>query len=484
MDLNFLQQLGIVPPGPGVTDPNAGYGDPSVPAYASDPMSMPQPQNSPPDVNALQALNGGTPNASPPPVAISAPANPPRERRSLLDTIGRAADVLAKVGGAEALYQPTLDARQDRALSLGDHAQQVDLNKLKIASAQGTLDDAGRARLSQAVRGTQALLAANPQADISKIFPLLAARAGIDPTQAATIAGELAQNPGLLDGLAGFDDSGDKYGGSVVYAKGPDGKIVAFQPNLKGGKGRAVLPDGFEAVDPLKIVDTGGSQVAIGGRSGDVVKTFDKTAKPDTVLNTQTQRDIAAGKNATAITVAGMPARAKSGTAGDGKKGDPAGALAILDNIQASFDKLHKLEALPGEGGAVGNIIGTLGRTTLGQSIGARTGLSAAAQERELLTKNLGSLQSEMIKSLPGAATRTKFEQEIQRKRLPDPATMNYATARSAIDQIRAEYRRAQQPGYAVDSGPATGTRKLPPRLPGTRAPVRARAGKPSISNW
>jgi hypothetical protein len=433
-----------------------------------------------PDVpNMLQNLNvqpGVSANAA------SVPDQPeaPRARRSILDTIGRLADVFAKVGGADALYQPTLDAREDRSLALGDRARMVDLDKIKLATARNTLDDAGRARLAQAVRGTQALLAANPQADISKVFPLLAQRAGVDPQQATALAGELTSNPGLLDGLAGFDDNGDKYGGSVVYAKGPDGKIVAFQPNLKGGKGRQVLPDGFEAVDPLKFVNLGDRQVGVGGRSGEVVTTLANGINPDKAADRSSREGIADKKNSTAITVAGMPARAKPAGAGDGKKGDPAGALAILDNIQSSFDNLHKLQALPGEGGAVGNIIGSLGRTTLGQSIGARTGYSAAAQERELLGKNLGSLQSEMIKSLPGAATRTKFEQEIQRKRLPDPTTMNYSTARSAIAQIRAEYQRALQPGYAADSG---GARKLPPRI-GASAPRRPAAGKPTVSNW
>lgn len=426
-----------------------------------------------PDTSSmLQNLNiqpGVSANAAP----VSDQPAAPRARRSILDTVGRIADVFAKVGGADALYQPTLDAREDRSLMLGDHAQQVDLNKLKIATEQNNLDNAGRARLAQAVRGTQALLEANPQADVSKIFPLLAARAGIDPSQAASLAGQLAQNPGLLEGLAGFDDSGDKYGGSVVYAKGPDGKIVAFQPNLKGGKGRAILPDGFTAVDPLKIVDTGNAQVAIDPRTGQPVNTFNKGVTPDAVMRDRTTRYVADTGNATKRDIAQMPARAK---AGDDKKGDPAGALAILDNIQSSFDKLHKLQALPGEGGAIGNAIGTLGRTAIGQSLAARSGYSPAAQERELLAKNLGSLQSEMIKSLPGAATRTKFEQEIQRKRLPDPATMNYATARDAIAQIRAEYQRALQPGYAPGSGtPSTGSRNLPPRLgsaPAARAPV------------
>lgn len=491
---NVLQSIGLTPDwfksvmGGVISDPSQPDAEAPAagpPANLLEETQAPQaaaPASDP--TNMLQSLNQGAPADAVPPQAPTAPAAAPRTRRSLLDTVGRISDVLAQVGGANALYQPTLDARQDREIALGDHARTVDMDKLKLATAQGTLDDAGRARLTQAVRGTQALLAANPQADISKVFPLLAARAGVDPAQAQALGGELAQNPGLLDGLAGFDDSGDKYGGSVIYATGPDGKITAFQPNLKGGKGRAVLPEGFTAIDPTKAVNLGGS-TALVGRSGNVTRILPNSVRPDTVANNQTARDIAAGKNTTALTIAGMPARGKAGT---GKSDDAAAqgnseALIALDNLDRGFQDLHRLNALPGDkaGGAVGNVLSALGRTGAGQYIGEQAG-SEAAQKRVAMGKTINTLQQTLIKALPASATRTKFEQEILARSLPDPTRMSFSTAQDVINDYRAIFKRAQAAAVKEASAraPAAPAAKVQPRS-GGGAP---RPGRPTVSNW
>lgn len=443
---------------------------PQAAAPASDPTNM------------LQSLNQGAPADAVPPQAPTALAAAPRTRRSLLDTVGRISDVLAQVGGANALYQPTLDARQDREIALGDHARTVDMDKLKLATAQGTLDDAGRARLTQAVRGTQALLAANPQADISKIFPLLAARAGVDPAQAQALGAELAQNPGLLDGLAGLDDGGDKYSGSVVYATGPDGKIVAFQPSTKGGKARSILPDGFTAVDPTKAVNLGGS-TALVGRSGNVTRILPNSVRPDTVANNASAAEIAAGKNRTALTIAGMPARGKAGA---GKPDEAATgnseALIALDNLENGFRDLHRLNALPGDkGGAVGNVLSAIGRTGPGQYLGEQAG-SEAAQRRVAMSKTINTLQQTLIKALPASATRTKFEQEILARSLPDPTRMSLSTAQNVINDYRQIFKRAQAAAAkaAPARTPAAPAAKIQPRSGGGAA----RPGRPTVSNW
>lgn len=491
---NVLQSIGLTPEwfksvmGGVMSDPSQP--DAEAPATGA-PANLLAETQAPPaaaptsdPANMLQSLNQGAPANAVQPQAPSAPAAAPRTRHSLLDTVGRISDVLAQVGGASALYQPTLDARQDREIALGDHARTVDMDKLKLATAQGALDDAGRARLAQAVRGTQALLASNPQADISKIFPLLAARAGMDPAQAQALGGELAQNPALLEGLAGMDDAGDKYSGSVVYATGPDGKIVAFQPNTKGGKARAVLPDGFTAVDPTKAVNLGGT-TALVGRSGNVTRILPNTVRPDTVANNTTQRDIAAGRDRTQLTIAGMPARGKPGasaTDGAAAQGNRE-ALIALDNLDRGFQDLHRLNALPGDsaGGAVGNVLSAIGRTGPGQYLGEQAG-SEAAQKRVAMGKTINVLQQTLIKALPASATRTKFEQEILAKSLPDPARMSLSTAQGVINDYRAIFKRAQAAAAKEASAraPAAPAARVQPRS-GGGAP---RAGRPTVSNW
>lgn len=463
---------------------------PSTPTYAPDPLAAPQGQaTAMPDVgNMLQSLNiGGNANAAP--SAVPEAPQAPRQRRSILDTVGRIADVLAKVGGANALYQPTLDAREDRSLALGDHAQQVDLNKLKLATAQGTLGDADTARLGQAVKGVQAILAANPNADVSKIWPLVAQQTGLSPDRTAAVGQALAANPELLKGLANAtNDDASKFGGNVVYGKDANGNLVAYQPGLGAEGARSVLPEGVSPVDPLKFVDTGGSQVGVGTRSGNPVRILPKTEAPGKAADRTSRENIARGNNNTAITIAGMPARSgtggKTGTAAGGKGAvDPSSGLALIDSIQKGFDDLHGMKALAGEGGnPVGNVMGWLSRTGPGQEAGAQFG-NVAAQKRLLVEKNLSLLQQDLIKSLPASATRTKFEQEIVKKSLPDPSRMDYSTAQDVLGEYRAMYTKAAKDAAAELAAKNPVPSRTAPRIP-SRAPIRPRAGQPSISNW
>jgi hypothetical protein len=98
--MSFLDNLtGATPPLP--PPPGADAPDVQLPGVAQ--------------ANVLQQLPDAQPapvQAPPPPPPPPAPVAAPHKRRSLLDTIGRISDVLAKVGGADALYQPTLDARE------------------------------------------------------------------------------------------------------------------------------------------------------------------------------------------------------------------------------------------------------------------------------------------------------------------------------------------------------------------------------------
>lgn len=415
---------------------------PPVPDQSVDERLAP---DSAPPANMLQNLNTGAQADAAPPQA----EQPPRQRRSLLDTVGRLADVFAKVGGADALYQPTLDGREDRQNALGDHARQIDLDKLKLETAQGVLGDAGRARLAQAVRGTQALLAANPQADVSKVFPLLAQRAGLDPAQAASLAGELAQNPGLLDGLAGFDDSSDKFGGSVVYAKGPDGNIVAFQPNLKGGKGRSILPEGFTAIDPLKFVDAGDRQVGVGTRSGETGPTIVKGVRPDTVAN-----------NRTAVTIARLPARSKPG-AGTATKStispeSRAAAAETLKELDGIYDKLNEMGALVSpKRSTSGNILSYLRSSGAGQVVEGALGTEA-----QTLRDRVGSIRPALMQQLAKATglTGKQLDSNADVKLFMQTVTnpqSSYEANQRAISGLR-----------RLLANPPAPTRALPPRIP------------------
>jgi len=187
---NFLQSLmGQQPP--------QGMPAPSMPQQQmQQPAPMPQMQgdlqqmtagtpNDPRMSNIMQAI-GGTPDTSPVqmPAQMQQPQQQeaPRKRRSFLDTVGQISDVLARVGGAEAMYQPTLDAREDRT-------RQLDLDEMRKQMLDQQITQGGQARLAQALGA----VAQNP--DAAAMWSQIAAEAGIPEDQAARIGAIIQSNP-------------------------------------------------------------------------------------------------------------------------------------------------------------------------------------------------------------------------------------------------------------------------------------------------
>jgi len=449
---------------------------PQAPSYADPMMAAPQAQaTTMPDVgNLLQSLNVGG-NASAAPSAASEAPQAPRQRRSILDTVGRIADVLAKVGGADALYQPTLDARQDRTLALGDHAQTVDLNKIKLATAQGTLGDADTARLGQAVRGVQAILAKNPQADLSKIWPLLAQQTGLSPERTAQIGQALAADPGLLNGLSSATNGdASKFGGSVVYGKDANGNLVAYQPGLGTEGSRSVLPEGIVPVDPLKFVDTGGAQVGVGTRSGNPVRILPKAVSPDAAMRDRTTRYVSDTGNATKITVAGMPARGKPGaTTGTPNSNALSVASKNIDELEQAYKDLNKAGGIVStKNSTVTNVLARLGSSGIGQAVEGTTGTKAQTLRDRINSIRPGLMQSiAKATGMTGKQLDSNSDVKLFMQTVTDPSK-SYEANMEAIAGLR-RLIAANRPASTSAA----------PRIP-ARAPVRPRAGKPSISNW
>lgn len=154
--------------------------------------------------NFLQQLLAGQPEiaqavkplAAPEPAA---PARAPRERRSVLDTIGRVSDVLARVGGAEALYQPTLDARQDRTLGMEDRERKIQADEIALATGKFNLGGAQSVRLGQFARGLKAIGAGG--GDINRALPILAQQMQLDPETVQMFQQAVATDPNALDGI-------------------------------------------------------------------------------------------------------------------------------------------------------------------------------------------------------------------------------------------------------------------------------------------
>lgn len=121
---------------------------------------------------------------------------PRRERRSFLDTIGRISDVIAKVGGADPLYGPTIQANEDRQRQI----ELADLNKQAleqgVQAGEGELQNTERSRLATALGG----IAENPES--ANLWPQIAQEAGIDPQRATAIGQLLERNPAAAKTLA------------------------------------------------------------------------------------------------------------------------------------------------------------------------------------------------------------------------------------------------------------------------------------------
>ena len=108
-------------------------------------------------------------------------ARAPRDRRSVLDIIGGIADTVATVGGATPLYQPTLDAREDRThqMELDEIRKRISEQTMQAGDAE--LEGIGREQLADVLAGVVG--SENPAAT----FAALAQTANLPPERVAQI---------------------------------------------------------------------------------------------------------------------------------------------------------------------------------------------------------------------------------------------------------------------------------------------------------
>lgn len=313
-------------------------------------------QGMPPETDVLQRLLGGNPvnvmqqagidpNMPQPAPVSQAPepaAQAPRPRRSLLETIGRISDVLATTGGAQPLYEPTINAREDRA-------RQIQSDQQKLAAGAFELGDKGNARAGMALRGLQAIQRAG--GDVNAAWPILAQQAGIPPERAAQMAQIFGQDPRAIDGLAEtFNGHEGKYAKQVNIAVDPaTGNTIAYQVDDAGNVHQVQLPENYNPVDPMQTVDLGGKTGIIGRNSGNIKRIIPKTERPGGAADRASRERIAGGRNVTAITIAGMPARAQPGQGG-GPSAAAATALPLLSNMREALTRFRNAGGIAAPG--------------------------------------------------------------------------------------------------------------------------------------
>ncbi len=208
-----------------------------IPAFTPDMLTVPeQPRN-----NAIQS--------------------PKTERVSALNVLGEMADWVAGVGGAEPMYRPTLDAREDRARQA--EADQMAREEFGLKKDKFGLEkqkygleiaDAQREALGKAYIGVKSLYDRYGADGVRKAAPRLQQLFGLSPEQTQMVADNPEEALMLLQGLAESGaDTKFGVGAPVKLINRQTGEVVLLQPSSSGGFRQEAIPPGFEIAEPLQF---------------------------------------------------------------------------------------------------------------------------------------------------------------------------------------------------------------------------------------
>ncbi|MBA4164343.1 MAG: hypothetical protein C0510_06885 [Erythrobacter sp.] len=442
MAINFLQRIGNAPmPAPSMPVPQPA---PPLPPMTGNLQRMTQGPQGAPDqaglANILEAI-GGAPAAPAVMPQQQAPESP-RKRRSFLETLGRVSDVIAQVGGADPLYQPTLDAREDRTRAIDLDALRKQIVEQQIAQGQQTiaagdieLADSERARLGQALGA----IATNPEA--IGMWSQIAAEAGIDEQRAAQIGGLLQQNPDLAPALAQSLGWSPSTNGKGSQAK----ELQIYGLLLKKGTPEMAQAYLQSLTNPDAITDYQKAQLALSMQELGLKtesEQFDREVKAE-------ELDIKRGGGNTSLTPK--------------QRGDITMKLKLLPAAQQQFARVQELYNKMVQEGTFAR--GALGGLLPGQVAGGTA---------EEFDKAVGALRKSILSMtrVPGIGSMSNYETMLDEAALP---------ARWGSDEGRAEAIRNigtllqnYEAGYRDMLGTAAAPRRTPPAR---RQPARSQPG-------
>ena len=345
---------------------------------------QPTPVPAAPISNVLQSVAAPpsppmtTPPIVPPaPAPTAAPAEPPRKRRSVIETIGRLADVFAKVGGAEALYEPTLNARADRLTQVDLDAMKIALGKQQISAGEQEIGANERKRI-----GT-ALGALAGRENAAALWPSIAEQAAIDPQKTAAIGQILQANPdaaGIFARSLGADI--DNLGKNVYFGTDPNGKTVAYQVG-EDGKPHILDFEGKVAPsDPTKIVNLGGTTAVLDSR-GNPRRILPNTEAPGRAEDRASRERIAASRPG----AAGKP--------GENTAAFTQTAQGNLDELRKIYGDLKKMGAMVSPAQAADkNVVARIRASGIGQVLEGAVGTQAQTQRDRIASIRPGLMQA------------------------------------------------------------------------------------------
>jgi len=435
-------------------------------------------QGMPPETDVLQRILGGNPvnvmqqagitpdmaQPAPVPQAPQPAAQAPRPRRSLLETIGRISDVLATTGGAQPLYEPTINAREDRA-------RQIQADQQKLAMGNFELGDKGNARAGMAFRGLQAIQRRG--GDINAAWPILAQQAGIPAERAAQIAQIFGQDPSAVDGLAEtFNGHEGEYAKQVNIAVDPaTGKTIAYQVDDMGNVHQVQLPENYNPVDPIQAINTGGATQIVGRNTGTVKKVLPNTERPGQAAD----RDL----RKYGIDVASRDRRYVADTRGAGKAGaTDTGAMAAtaqgnLDDLKKIFGRLKTIGAtVSPTQGKITNVGNYVRSTKLGQVVEGALGTEAQTLRDQVNSIRPGLMQSlAKATGMTGKQLDSNSDVRLFMQTVTNP-TSSYEANMEAISRLERFLQTATKRNASA-----------PPRSQNSPKPTR-RTGGITVSNW
>jgi hypothetical protein len=222
------------------------------------------------------------------------------------------------------------------------------------------------------------------------------------------------------------------------------------------------------------------------GQSGQTKKILPNTEKPGAVAE-RTQRgriasdrnvtatNIARGNNQTAITIAGMPARATAGKAGAGPS--PAtmqNANNLLDELSGIYDKLNSGGAMVNpDRSATGNVLSRLRSSGAGQMVEGAIGTEAQTLRDRVASIRPGLMQTlAKATGMTGKQLDSNADVKLFMQTVTDPSA-SYQANKAAIAGLR---RFLAANAKSAPTTPAPAPRKP---APASRAPA-----KPSAGGW
>lgn len=449
--MGFLQAASAVPNKLQAIDPDkAQFAIPAIPGGTTAPAPfgagiMPQisSDTGPVDVSAVDTSLG--------PVS---PAIPERQnffqrlgfgenrRGSALDIIGRLADTVATVGGADALYQPTLNAQEDRERAIAqadlNNDWQEKFNQQKYGAGEEALGTAQRGRIGDvlaAVAGAE---------DPNAAWGMLADATGLPPEKAAQVGALLKSNPAMASRLATAFGYTPAAQGSAPREVQLYQLAKAENPNLKFSDFLTTLETTKDALTPYQKAQLEGAAET---------RRDNRQFRQDSI---NVRREAAAAK------------ASASGVAGGGvemtkqQRGNVNMKLRTLPNIERQLAEVERLgRDLDGynSGFVAGRIPG---------------GLNAKADAYDKAVSNLQA-QIRQVTRTPGEGSMSDYETRLNSATLPDRTSTGAGRAQS-ISDLRALIGGIKT-GYEEMIGtpaaaPARPARKAPPPRRSTPAPA------------